>query len=371
MRCSPSWEASQIPELSGRRLVHPCGVGFCLIVWLALGVSALGQQPGSAGQDPIGLASAEKLVATGRLDEALKQLDTLAARQPEPSGVERLRGLIFYQQRNMASADTAYAKALTQDPGDLEAMQMRGVVLFSMGRPAEAIPLLERARTPVSRANVDPNYVLGVCYLETQRYDDARRAFALQYGFPPDSAPAYLLIGRMLLRRENPAQAEVAARKALSLQPNLPLAHLLMGEAALAQAQLPAAIAEFEKERELNPLYAGAYDRLGDAYLRLGDDEKAMRALSQSVVLDPASSGPYILLGKVMLNQQNDLMAILYLQRAVTMDPRNAMAHSLLGQAERRAGRAAEASQQFAIAEQLRSGTSTSSSTAPKLDSPH
>ncbi len=48
--------------------------------------------------------------------------------------------------------------------------------------------------------NVDPQYVLGLCYLDTNRFDDARHAFAAQYEFLPDSAPAYLLEGRMLLR---------------------------------------------------------------------------------------------------------------------------------------------------------------------------
>ena len=313
--------------------------------------------PATAAEDPGSvIAAARKAFAAGRAEEALKQLDPLASMTPEPAGVERLRGFIYYQQRNMAAAEAAYAKAIAQDPSDTESMQMRGVTLYSLGRPADAIPLLEKAHTAIPSANVDPNYVLGVCYIAVRRYDDARHAFAAQYGFAPDSAPAYLLAARLLLRQENPATAEEFARKAIALKPDLPLAHLLLGEVALARAQFPEAIAELNQERELNPLDGSVYDRLGDAYVRSGDDDKAQRELSRAVLLEPNATGPYILLGKVLLNQQNNLLAQLYLERAVSMDPNNYIAHSLLGQAYRRTGRTADADQQSKTAEQLQNG---------------
>src|SRR5271168_1520988 len=252
-----------------------------LAISLSHGAAAARQAPAAQPGAPMPskpepqFEAAQKALAAGHLDEALKQLDAPAAITPEPAGTERLRGFIYYQQRNMPAAEAAYAKAVAQDPSDLDAMQMQGLTLYSLGRPAEAIPLLEKAHVAVSSANVDPNYVLGVCYIAVRRYDDARHAFAAQYGFAPDSAPAYLLTARLLLRQENPAAAEEFARKAIALKPDLPLAHLLLGEVALARAQFPEAIAQLNRERELSPLDGGVYERLGDAYLRSGDDEKA------------------------------------------------------------------------------------------------
>jgi tetratricopeptide (TPR) repeat protein len=71
----------------------------------------------------------------------------------------------------------------------------------------------------VERANIDPQYVLGLCYADVKRYDDARHAFAAQYGFEPDSAEAYLLAARLFLRREFVAEAAVQAHKALEINP--------------------------------------------------------------------------------------------------------------------------------------------------------
>jgi tetratricopeptide (TPR) repeat protein len=298
-------------------------------------------------------AEAQKLLDAGRLDEALKALDVLAQQQPEPAGVERMRGLAFYEQGHIQSSGTAFERALAQDPSDREAMQMQGVVLFRSGKAAAAIPLLEQAHLSIARTNIDSNYVLGLCYLDTRRYDDARKAFATQYGFPPNSPPAYLLAARMMLRREYLPVADSFAHKALSLNPNLPLAHLLIGQIRLAQSQLTEAIAEFSRESELNPLLGEVYDRLGDTYLRQGDYPKALEALDRAVLLEPNSTVPFLLLGKVLLKQQDPVMAKMYLEKALAMDPGNYMTHTLMGQVYRSLGQAGQASHEFQVAEQI------------------
>ena len=319
----------------------------CVLGGLALPACGQSSNPVSP------LHQAQDQVDSGHLDEALQRLNALAAEQPEPAGVEYLRGMVFYQQGKMVEATSAFAKAVTQDPKNLEAMQMEGVSLFRAGKPAEAIPLLERAHSSVSTANVDPNYALGLCYLDTGRYDDARKAFASQYGFAPESPPAYLLAARMLLRREYVPFAEASARKALALNPSLPRAHFLLGEIALAHGQWPDAIAEFEKERDLDPLNGAVYERLGDTYIRAGDFDRAQQALDRAVLLEPNVNIPFILLGKALLKQRNWLMARMYLEHALQIDPKNYMAHYLLGQTYRALGRTDDAAREYHAAEQI------------------
>jgi tetratricopeptide (TPR) repeat protein len=310
------------------------------------------------------LAAVRTLIDRGQSQEALRQLDALAAQQPPPVGIERLRGLALYAESDFPEADQALTKALAENGKDVEAAGMKGLTLFRMGRYAEAIPLLEDIHEWTPGAKVDPTYVLALCYLDTRRYDDARHAFARQFGFEPDSAAAYLLAGRMLLRREYLSIAQEYAKKAVALDPKLPLAHLLLGEIALAGEHLDEAIAEFEKERELNPMNGAIYDRLGDAYTRAGQYQKAQQALQVAVLLEPNSTGPYILLGKAMLKQQDAVSAAMYLEHAEKMDPGNYMTHSLLGQAYRAMGRTADASHETETAEKLQAAN------APKLETP-
>jgi predicted Zn-dependent protease len=311
------------------------------------------------------LAAVRKLIDRGQPKEALSQLDQLAAQQPIPAGIDRLRGLALYAEDDLSGADQAFAKALQQDSKDVEAAEMRGLTLLRTGRAADAIPLLEGIREWALGSKVDPSYVLALCYLDTRRYDDARHAFARQFGFEPDSAAAYLLAGRMLLRHEFLPIAQEYAKKAAELDPKLPLSRQLLGEIALAGQHIDEAVADFEKERDLNPLYGGVYDRLGDAYTRAGQYQKALQALQQAVLLEPNSTGPYILLGKVMLKQQDPVSATMYLERAEKMDPTNFMTHSLLGQAYRAMGRTAEANREAETAEKLQS------TAVPQIEAPH
>ena len=331
------------------------------VIALLLLVPAAGQtqtsqsESGSSAETPAAITfeTAKALAARGRLDKAMAQLDQLATQSPEPAGVERLRAIIFYQREQFAEAIEGFSKAMEQDPGDRESIEMRGVSLFRLGRIREAIPFLEKARAGVESANVDPNYVLALCYVDVERYDDARHAFAAQYGFAPDSAEAYLLTGRLFLRRELRDQAGVQATKALEINPTLPLAHELLGEVALARGDVPGAIKELEAERKLNPLNGTLYDRLGDAYLRSGQYTDAQQALNRAVLLEPNSTAPYILLGQTFLKLKQPIQAVHYLDRAVKMDPSNYVTHNLLGQAYKATGQLAEANREFKMVVEL------------------
>lgn len=317
-----------------------------------------------AGSSP-NLIQLREMIDRGHAADALKELNPLSAHQPAPAGVNKLRGLALYSQNQFVEADAAFASALKQDPHDEESAQLRGLTLFRLGRPADAIPLLESAHDWNSQTRVDPSYVLALCYLDTRNYDNARRAFATQYGFPADSASAYLLTARMLLRREYLPVAQQFATKALELDPQLPLAHALLGEVAMAGGHLDEAIEQFEKERLRNPLDGSVYDRLGDAYTRSGDYTKAQQSLQRALLLEPNSTGPYILLGKVLLKKQDPVNAVMYLERAEAMDPKNSMTHSLLGQAYRILGRTDDASREILTAQQLQAASE------PKLETIH
>src|SRR5579872_1731797 len=98
---------------------------FAISFLLPISLAALpgGHQQGSAppaehSAPAASFASAQELAAKGHLDAALVQLDQLATQSPEPSGVERLRGMIFYQKEQFSQAIDAFAKATDEAPGD-------------------------------------------------------------------------------------------------------------------------------------------------------------------------------------------------------------------------------------------------------------
>src|SRR6266436_4694121 len=299
------------------------------------------------------MSDARRLSQEGKFDEAIGKLEALSLKEPELKGLAHELGITYYKKSDYLKAVARFKKAVEEDPGDNEAVQLMGLSYYLAGRPAEAIGPLEKVQTWYPSANVDAAYILGVCYMQTKDYPSARKAFARMFGVPADSAAAYLFTARMLLRQDFAPVAEEYAKKAVELDPKLPLAHSLLGELYLYKSRLLEAIEQFQKELELNPGEAAVYYKLADAYSRLQKYEEAERLLQRSIWLDATSTGPYILMGKVLEKKGETALAVRALQRAIAMDPNNPMPHHLLGQAYREMGRTEEAASELKLAEQL------------------
>ena len=294
------------------------------------------------------LAAAHQKLEHGKPQEAIAMLEQLAATAGESAkGLQHELGIAYYRSGKLLSAEKAFARAINEDPNDMESVQMRGLSLYRLGRPAAAIPFLERFRQWTPNANADASYVLGLCYVNSNRYDDARVAFANQFAVSPTSGAGYLLLGKMLMQANLPEAAADAAKKALDLTPKLPLAHFMLGEFYLFKSDTAQALREFEQEREINPANFAVYDRLGDVYTRSGKYQEAQEALAKAISLDTSSTGPFIQMGKVLLRRNDPQTSLLYLQHAEKMDTGNYMTHTLLGQAYRSLGREEEAKKEL------------------------
>ena len=313
-------------------------------------VAAQSTPPATAPDD---LTKAHQALERDHPDDAIAILEKLAGAQPPVKGAQHELGLAYYSSGKLMKAKQAFEQAVQQDASDMESVQLEGLTLYRLGQPAAAIPYLERVRGWMPNANADANYVLGLCYLNSRRYDDARRSFAMQFGEAPDSAESYLLLGTMLMHANLEELAAEQAKKALQVSPHLPMAHFMLGEVALFKSNIDEAIVELEAERRMNPGYAPVYDRLGDAYLHIGKLAEAQQALAKAISLDTTSTGPFILMGEVLLKRQDARTALLYLQHAAKMDPSNYVTHTLLSQAYRRSGREEDAKREMDIASKI------------------
>jgi tetratricopeptide (TPR) repeat protein len=307
----------------------------------------------ASSSSPSEFAETRKLMQQGKIDEAIADLQTLEARDPAARGLTLELGTAYYKKSDFPKAIEYLKKATAADPANGEATQLLGLSYYLGGHPADAIPLLEKVQGWYSRANVDASYILGICYIQTKNYDQARKAFAKMFDVPPDSAASYLFTARMLLRQEFDPVAEEYAQKAVTLDPKLPLTHFLLGELYLYKSRIPEAIAEFQKELTINPGNAATYYKLADAYARMQKFEDAERVLQRSIWLDATSTGPYILMGKVLEKKGEFDLALRALRRAASMDPNNPTTHHLLGQVYRDMGKKEEAENELKLAEEL------------------
>lgn len=320
---------------------------------LAGTIAGFGQQPPETPDQT--LARAHDLLDQGNSQQAVSLLQDLATKQPQLKGLQHDLGVAYYRTSKLPEAKQAFAAAIQADPTDQESIQLMGLTLYRMGQPNQAIPYLERVHGWMPNANANSNYVLGLCYLNAQRFDDARLSFAKEFEVDPASGQAYLLLASMLMRANLPELAADQAHKAAELSPNLPLAHFMLGEVYLLKSDVEHATQEFEKERQLNPGYAAVYDRLADVYTRTGKLDQAQESLTKAISLDTSSTGPFIQMGKVLLRRGDATTSLMYLRHAEKMDPSNFITHTLLAQAYRKVGQEDESKRETDLASKIHS----------------
>lgn len=341
-----------------RREVSLLSYAVLILLFCAAGPAQQASPPAAPAanaqeESPPEFADARKLMQQGKADEAIAELQTLEARDPSMKGLALELGTAYYKKSDFPKAIEYFKKATAEDPENQEAIQLLGLSNYLGGHPADAIPLLEKVQGWYPRANVDAAYILGICYIQTKNYEQARKSFGKMFDVPGDSAAAYLFTARMLFRQEYDPIAEEYAQKAAALDPKLPLAHFLLGELYLYKSRVPEAITEFQKELAINPAHAASYYKLADAYSRVQKFDDAERLLQRSIWLDATSTGPYILMGKVLEKKGEYDLAVRALQRAAVMDPNNPITHHLLGQAYRDMGNKESADSELKLSEEL------------------
>lgn len=328
-------------RLGGRivALVLPC--------MLLLSGRSAAQQPESE------LEAARTLIEQNKSAEAIERLKALAASHSGMKGISHELGIAYYHEGEYLEAAKYLQEAWQEDPEDRNAAQLLGLSYYSSGQPAEAILALEKVRSWHPNEGIDAIYILGLCYILTQNYAQARQTFAELYGLPADSAEAYLVMARMLLRQGFDEVAHEEARKALSLSRQVPLAHFTLGEVAVYKADYAMAAREFESELTLNRGYAPAYTSLGEVYWQLGRYAEAERVAQRSIWLDSTNSKSYVLLGRVLFKKKQFTAAQRTLQQAVELDAGGYNAHYLLGQLYREQGQMEAADREMKIAARI------------------
>lgn len=218
----------------------------------------------------------------------------------------------------------AYAQAISADPSNPVNHTLRGLVLATVGRNAEAIAEYREAIAD------DPNY-----------------------------PTAHANLGVVLQALGQYGAAIDEYRSVVEAHPKDPTAHYRLAAALHADASAPAkteAKLEFERAIALDPQYAAARISLGDVLAEAGDHYGPIAEYRAAIVTDPNNASAYYRLGKALQSAddrdeqgeagaQFDKSVALYL-REVALDPRNAPTHNNLG-----VSLAARGDSQWAIAE--------------------
>jgi tetratricopeptide (TPR) repeat protein len=213
-----------------------------------------------------------------------------------------------------------YRKALDRDPSFVPAMRNLGEVLNRAGRHAEALTLLERARTLAPR---DPSVLheLGLAYRCAGRLADAAAALRESVKVDPEFPEAINSLGLVLAERSDPA-AEAAFREAIRIQPDYAESHLNLARILLSREQTAAARRELETAIRWKPGLAPAHEALGGIAAAEGRWAQSLEHYRESFRLDPSSDHAALGVGSALAALGNRAAAATVLERAArSADP--------------------------------------------------
>jgi eukaryotic-like serine/threonine-protein kinase len=173
---------------------------------------------------------------------------------------------------------------------------------------------------------------MGKVYLETGRYESAVEQFQNSLDLDHDSDETLGDLADTYQKLGNPAAAEAAYRKGISLRPNYWGAYSALGVFYYSQARYKDAAEIFRTVTALAPDNYRGYSNLGGIYLLQGRYSEAVEALQRSIQLRP-TAGSYGNLGATYFYMQRFEDAANSLQHAVALDDADWLSWGSLGDA--------------------------------------
>ena len=181
-----------------------------------------------------------------------------------------------------------------------------------------------------SRADhLQARLLLGDCYLKQGRFQDVVDLLApWEASYAGDRGFAYIL-GTAFIQTDRVDQGQRLI-DTIFKDGESAEGHLLMGTVHMNAGDSPAALAELRKAVELNPQLPVANGMLGRALLRNGEHEAALRAFLRELEINPDEFDTNLQVGELKKRDQQFDDARIYIERALRMRPDDAVARFAL-----------------------------------------
>ena len=271
-------------------------------------------------------------------------------------------------------------EALAEDPGIMEARQIKASIYLQLDRPEEAVAECREA------LKIDENYeaaifIMAEAFRGLKKFDEAATGYTRVIQLNPKNSDAYLglgeiyyitrdldkavpslqtaisldpehgarahnLLGLVYLEKKMPELAAKEIALALQIQPNIPDAHYNLGTLYERNGDLENAIVEYRKEIEIHHDAHPAYFNLALIYGKQGKLREEVANLREAIRADPRFARGYLFLGKAYLDLNENLdEAVSLVKKGLELDPEAESAplgHYILADIYGRLGRQAE-----------------------------
>ncbi len=259
--------------------------------------------------------------------------------------------IAHHRAGRLDAAAVAYDDVLRLAPGSAPAWSMKGVLALQQGRPADAVPLLERA-LELDATQPGFHLNLGNALRALARHDEAIAAYRRALALDERMAPAHNNLGNALRDRGSLPEAAAAYQRALALDPGFFAAAANLAQVLAKRPEQPRAEVLAAHDRALalaeagnlrTPDVANLHNARGNLLQADGRTDDAIAGYRQAVALDPAFAEAHLNLGRALARALRIEEAIEPLRRALALRPTDLALYKQLALALRRLRRNDEA----------------------------
>lgn len=245
------------------------------------------------------------------------------------------------QSGDAAGALALCDAALSQSPGEPEALHLLAMALARLGRFDEAAPAFEAAaRVHPRKDAILVNY--GNAMKAAGRIDAAREAYRRATKAAPRSATAWNALGLIERQCGDPVAAQAAFEKALAAQPGYAGAYNNLGMLQMSQGREVVAAETLTKAVSLAPDMVAARLNRGAVLRKLGRVEDAVKDHERAVALAPGLAEAQYQLGASLAAAGDFEGAAARFRRALQIDMGRTDVHRDLARVLWELGRRAE-----------------------------
>ena len=185
-----------------------------------------------------------------------------------------------------ADLETLWRDTVSKNPAGWSAYNNLGSLLLERGRPAEAVPVIERALA--LRPDLpEIHHTMADAWIRLGRRDEARAEYARALAVAPTYAPAHNGLGLLLLHEGKATEAIAEFEQAIRLRPDLPAPLYNLGNALVALDRWGEAEPYYERALQIAPDFAQAHNNLANLYAYRGNLAGAIEHYGKALALQP------------------------------------------------------------------------------------
>ncbi|HEX3314818.1 MAG TPA: tetratricopeptide repeat protein, partial [Gemmataceae bacterium] len=298
------------------------------------------------------LVQALQLHQSGRPAEAERLYRSILIQDPKNLDAHHLLGLLLHQMNRPEQAVESLRRAVELNPNLAETHNNLGIVYRMQGKYADAENLFRRCLT------IRPDYLearqnLGRVLRLTGRLDEAEACFQQVVREQPMAVDAWIGLGITLRERRKTTDAERAFAEAVRLRGDSHAARYNHGFALADLGRRAEALAEFEEAHRLQPSDPESLTHIGVMLAELGRAAEAEPKYREAIRLRPEYPEANTNLAALLLDQKKPEEALPFAETAVRLRPGHAGMFINLGGVFRGLARHREALEQYREAVRL------------------